>query len=205
MRIAGHSSMVISQRYVHPSPEIVERAFERFQLSTKRPEEESKRPPPALVSATSKRREAVSVEGPVAQRSEQGTHNPLVGGSNPSGPTRIISCISNKVRYLQENIILPFSILALRTSIWPSFGMVSVRDAVKRAAQWQPSFKPPLGMGPATQSSGRPPISTCPPRPFMKAQWVSPALGKLSGALLEFKLFRIASSNECKQVLIRHW
>ncbi len=25
--------------------------------------------------------------GPVAQRSEQGTHNPLVGGSNPSGPT----------------------------------------------------------------------------------------------------------------------
>ena len=38
MRIAGHSSMVISQRYVHPSPEIVERAYERFQLSTKRPE-----------------------------------------------------------------------------------------------------------------------------------------------------------------------
>ena len=25
--------------------------------------------------------------GPVAQRLEQGTHNPLVGGSNPSGPT----------------------------------------------------------------------------------------------------------------------
>ena len=27
------------------------------------------------------------IEGPVAQRLEQGTHNPLVGGSNPSGPT----------------------------------------------------------------------------------------------------------------------
>ena len=27
--------------------------------------------------------------GPVAQRLEQGTHNPLVGGSNPSGPTRL--------------------------------------------------------------------------------------------------------------------
>ena len=27
-------------------------------------------------------------EGPVAQRLEQGTHNPLVGGSNPSGPTK---------------------------------------------------------------------------------------------------------------------
>ena len=25
--------------------------------------------------------------GPVAQRLEQGTHNPLAGGSNPSGPT----------------------------------------------------------------------------------------------------------------------
>jgi hypothetical protein len=24
--------------------------------------------------------------GPIAQRLEQGTHNPLVGGSNPSGP-----------------------------------------------------------------------------------------------------------------------
>ena len=26
-------------------------------------------------------------QGPIAQRLEQGTHNPLVGGSNPSGPT----------------------------------------------------------------------------------------------------------------------
>src|SRR5437588_12560244 len=31
---------------------------------------------------------ATIFSGPVAQRSEQGTHNPLVGGSNPSGPTR---------------------------------------------------------------------------------------------------------------------
>ena len=29
----------------------------------------------------------VDLEGPVAQRLEQGTHNPLVGGSKPSGPT----------------------------------------------------------------------------------------------------------------------
>jgi hypothetical protein len=29
--------------------------------------------------------------------------------------------------------------------------------------------------------------------------------GKLSGALLEFKLFGFASSNECQQVLICHW
>ena len=33
MRIAGHSSVVVSQRYIHPTPEAVERAFERLQLS----------------------------------------------------------------------------------------------------------------------------------------------------------------------------
>ncbi len=33
MRIAGHSSITVSQRYVHPSPEAVERAFEWLQLS----------------------------------------------------------------------------------------------------------------------------------------------------------------------------
>src|SRR5262245_52429971 len=30
-----------------------------------------------------------SIPGPVAQRSEQGTHNPLVLGSNPSGPIHV--------------------------------------------------------------------------------------------------------------------
>jgi hypothetical protein len=38
MRIAGHSSIVVSQRYIHPTPEAVERAFERLQLSGKGPE-----------------------------------------------------------------------------------------------------------------------------------------------------------------------
>jgi integrase len=31
MRIAGHSSITVSQRYVHPSPESLERAFERLE------------------------------------------------------------------------------------------------------------------------------------------------------------------------------
>jgi hypothetical protein len=31
MRVAGHSSITVSQRYVHPSPESLERAFERFE------------------------------------------------------------------------------------------------------------------------------------------------------------------------------
>lgn len=31
MRIAGHSSITVSQRYVHTSPESLERAFERLE------------------------------------------------------------------------------------------------------------------------------------------------------------------------------
>lgn len=31
MRLMGHSSVIVSQRYVHPSPESVERAFVRFE------------------------------------------------------------------------------------------------------------------------------------------------------------------------------
>ncbi|QNI31973.1 tyrosine-type recombinase/integrase [Alloacidobacterium dinghuense] len=34
MRIAGYSSIVVSQRYIHPTPEAVERAFERLQLGS---------------------------------------------------------------------------------------------------------------------------------------------------------------------------
>ncbi len=52
MRIAGHSSIVVSQRYIHPTPEAVERAFERLQLSGKGPEIQPKRQLPATVSAT---------------------------------------------------------------------------------------------------------------------------------------------------------
>jgi len=52
MRIAGHSSIVVSQRYIHPTPEAVERAFERLQLHGTGREIEAKRLPPATVSAT---------------------------------------------------------------------------------------------------------------------------------------------------------
>ena len=52
MKIAGHSSITVSQRYVHPSPEAVERAFERLQLSGDFAVIEPKRLPPATVSAT---------------------------------------------------------------------------------------------------------------------------------------------------------
>ncbi len=52
MRIAGHSSIVVSQRCIHPTPEAVERAFERLQLSGDFAEIGPKRLPPAIVSAT---------------------------------------------------------------------------------------------------------------------------------------------------------
>ena len=31
MKLAGHSSVTVSQRYVHPTPEAVERAFDRLE------------------------------------------------------------------------------------------------------------------------------------------------------------------------------
>lgn len=60
MRIAGHSSIVVSQRYIHPTPEAVERAFERLQLAGKVEVLEPKRRLPATFSATVKRRASVS-------------------------------------------------------------------------------------------------------------------------------------------------
>jgi integrase len=36
MKIAGHSSIIVSQRYVHPTPEAVERAFESLQRGNQR-------------------------------------------------------------------------------------------------------------------------------------------------------------------------
>ncbi len=56
-RLMGHSSVTVSQRYVHPTPESLERAFERLQVlnetTTARLLEGEKRQLPATVSATS--------------------------------------------------------------------------------------------------------------------------------------------------------
>ena len=38
-----------------------------------------------------------SFGGPIAQRLEQGTHNPLVAGSNPAGPKRDRSTLCDRV------------------------------------------------------------------------------------------------------------
>lgn len=60
MRIAGHSSITVSQRYIHPTPEAVERAFERLQNSGISAEYEQEKLPPATVPATSAGRAVVS-------------------------------------------------------------------------------------------------------------------------------------------------
>ena len=56
MKIAGHSTIVVSQRYVHPSPEAVETAFERLHGMNERASLKGgaaeKRQLPATVSAT---------------------------------------------------------------------------------------------------------------------------------------------------------
>jgi hypothetical protein len=48
----------------------------------------------ATVSATVNLDVSVAIEGPLAQRLEQRTHNPLVPGSNPGGPTSLFRIVS---------------------------------------------------------------------------------------------------------------
>ena len=52
MRIAGHSSITISQRYVHPTPESLERAFDRFEALQEPSPTAAKRPPSTTKSTT---------------------------------------------------------------------------------------------------------------------------------------------------------
>ena len=56
-RVAGHSSVTVSEKYVHPSPEFIERAFERLEDVNRQARdlipEAQKRQLPATISATS--------------------------------------------------------------------------------------------------------------------------------------------------------
>jgi integrase len=66
MRLMGHSSVTVSQRYVHPTPESLERAVERLeglnQVSKRRlrESESTKRKLPATISATPRKSLSVS-------------------------------------------------------------------------------------------------------------------------------------------------
>ena len=55
MRIAGHSTVKVSERYVHPSADSLERAFERLEAFDKAAlaaEKDEDRRAPATISAT---------------------------------------------------------------------------------------------------------------------------------------------------------
>ena len=72
MKLMGHSSVTVSQRYVHPSPETLEGAVERLQaLNVKKGREAlpdgQKRQLPATITATFAAAASVSPIGPVAQ------------------------------------------------------------------------------------------------------------------------------------------
>ena len=83
-KVAGHSSVTISERYIHPTPEGQERAFERFANLNREAVEKTETTGVATVQS----RPLVSHCAPVAQRLEQQTHNLLVRGSNPCGGTK---------------------------------------------------------------------------------------------------------------------
>jgi integrase len=52
MRLMGHSSATVSQRYVHPTPEALERAVERLEALNRNAREWLAEQEPATVSAT---------------------------------------------------------------------------------------------------------------------------------------------------------
>jgi integrase len=60
MKIAGHSSVTVSQRYVHPSPESLERAFERLEALTSKNQPRRKLVPTASPTVGTDRRSKAS-------------------------------------------------------------------------------------------------------------------------------------------------
>jgi integrase len=52
MRIAGHSTLAVSQRYVHPTPETLERAIDQLEAGNVKDSKSERRLPLATVSAT---------------------------------------------------------------------------------------------------------------------------------------------------------
>ncbi len=52
VRVAGHSNVVVSQRYIHPSPESVERAFQRLEVLNGKGSEAAEKKPNLLPAPT---------------------------------------------------------------------------------------------------------------------------------------------------------
>ena len=77
--------------------------------------------------------------GPVAQRLAQGTHNPWVGGSNPSGPTihssrpgtSVSGLFSCRVKVHTSRRVAPARITTRIRTNWGQFGALYVRIRVQ--------------------------------------------------------------------------
>jgi len=61
MRLMGHSSVTVSQKYVHPTPETMERAVQRLE-ALNRGEHEKETPEAATISATVKNKRMENVQ-----------------------------------------------------------------------------------------------------------------------------------------------
>ena len=94
MQIAGRSSVIVTKRYVHPSAESFEIAFERLERfnnqvsrrkwkKTERDLLHLQETDPSDIQELS----LIQRLWPLSSTAEQRTHNPLVGGSNPPGAT----------------------------------------------------------------------------------------------------------------------
>jgi hypothetical protein len=97
MKIAGHSSVTLSQGYLQLSPEALEQAIERLDVFNRACAKSEKAS--AQAEGLKPARDFATIQGsvssklpvnagkkklgPLAQRLEQRTHNPLVRGSNP--------------------------------------------------------------------------------------------------------------------------
>src|ERR1700739_4620489 len=88
----------------------------------------------------------LAVEGPVAQWLEQGTHNPLVGGSNPSGPTRVAKIKWSKTIFVRASIMSSgLSVPANASTIDYSLLRYGLRrshsESGRRQRAWVPSAR----------------------------------------------------------------
>ena len=72
MRIAGHSNVTVSQRYVHPTPEGMERAFERLEmLNAVKYEQARAEAAAAGMEASRLPAKVLTVKDPVSRKSSQ--------------------------------------------------------------------------------------------------------------------------------------
>ena len=90
MSISGHETRSVFDRYNIVSETDLSRAAEQIEPGKKLEREKLASEFWCTVRCTVAQKCRLSPLGPLAQRLEQWTHNPLVPGSNPGGPTSFL-------------------------------------------------------------------------------------------------------------------